>query len=180
MGVLHWTMVGASALLTIVSTYACGGSSGTTVPNGTAAPFETPAPVSGDPSTAAGAGGEDAGSTATGAATSTPARCDILQADAGRGPDIDDACRACVTQTCCTPIVQCYGGAPATAGTPGADGVKTACALFGECEALCATGDGGVTCDSDCELTYGAGAAAAWTAADTCLYGAPPGGCAGP
>jgi hypothetical protein len=112
--------------------------------------------------------------------SATANTCEILNPGAG-GPSLEPAaCVTCAAEKCCAPITKCFTGTPVPveSGLPGADGKKTACELFYECELACDDGDedAGAACMDTCETTYGAEAVQAWEeAGEGCIWA--PSGC---
>lgn len=182
----HRSVVTAAAVMIGGALYVCacgGASSDTTVPDVTGGP--APPSGSGGPAGSAGQGSDNSSKDAAVTAAADvgapmPAQCALTEPDAGGAPEIEDACRACVAERCCAKLTKCHRAPPAPAGAPLSDGVKSACQLFGECEATCFGADGGLACEDACLTAYGEPAAVDWFASDQCLYEPSPQGCACP
>jgi hypothetical protein len=159
-----------------IGVYACSSDSDISIPNPKAPEDASLAATDGATQNDSSSPPKDSG----GGTDSGPKTCTYLNTAGDATPAYEPAaCRSCVADLCCSPIEKCYGGAPADGGVDGSDGKKTPCALFGECETICAKGPAAdqPACEERCEAHYGAQAAVDFANAESCVYGAAPTGC---
>lgn len=133
----------------------------------------------GDVATPDGSGGSDAQPDTT----QPPKACAFIDDGGAQVPElVPAACARCVGENCCAALTKCYGAAPADAGLDGANGVKSACALYGECEGRCGAAfpQGSpdlILCEFNCTQEYGQASQQDFAFSEQCRYGAPPAGC---